>query len=334
MKNLVLALFILAFPFLFVSCESSDSDSEDTLGNWFGISDFEGVGRKDAAAFVIDGKAYVGTGFDGDDRLKDLWQYDPEKNWWKQMAELPGDERNGAVAFAANGKGYIGTGYNGNEKLQDFYAFDPGTNTWSRIANFPASGRYGAIGFGINNKGYVGTGYDGNYLKDMWQYDPTSDSWTQKVSIGGSKRRYASVFVIDEKAYVATGENNGSYEEDFWEYNASTDTWKELREINDKSDEDYDDDYEITRTKASAFSLNGKGYIACGEKGSILNSIWEYDPETDLWVKKNAFEASARSGAVGFAIGQYGYVGIGASSSYYFDDIFAFEPEKEKDEDD
>jgi hypothetical protein len=62
--------------------------------------------------------------------------------------------------------------------------------------------------------------------------------------------------------------------------------------------------------------------------------VWEYDPATDLWSEKSNFEGSTRSDAVGFAIGSRGYVTMGKSSAYYFDDICGFDPDAEMNEDD
>ena len=73
---------------------------------------------------------------------------------------------------------------------------------------------------------------------------------------------------------------------DFWCFNPATGTWKELRELYDKSDDDYDDDYtSIVRSYACAFVIDGKGYIAVGQTagGSYRSNYWIYDPLTDLW---------------------------------------------------
>lgn len=82
---------------------------------------------------------------------------------------------------------------------------------------------------------------------------------------GGQKRMGGMAFVIDDIAYICGGENNGSDVTDFWCFNPATGTWKELRELYDKSDDDYDDDYtSIVRSYACAFVIDGKGYIAAG----------------------------------------------------------------------
>ena len=53
----------------------------------------------------------------------------------------------------------------------------------------------------------------------------------------------------------------------------------------------------------------------------------------DLWIERTSFEGSQRASAVGFAIGNLGYITTGVGSSY-FDDLWSFDPEAVYDEDD
>jgi len=187
----------------------------------------------------------------------------------------------------------------------------------------------------------VGTGYDGYYLKDFWEYDPATNMWTKKSSVGGSKRTNALGFAVDGKGYVCAGMDNGAYEDDFWQYDPATDIWTEMRSISNATDDgstedkDYDDDYTtLTGTNKVAFAMNGKGYMATGGQGTATSIVWEYDPLTDLWEEKTAFEGTPRIDAVAFVIGSRAYITTGRSSSYYFDDIWAFEPGSEYDSED
>jgi len=322
---------------LLVSCDkNSDSDSSDVVGNWIRRSEFDGVARTEAVSFVIGEKAYVGTGYDGTNRLKDFWEYNPDLNAWSQKASLPGAARNAAVAFTANNKAYVTTGYDGTNKLKDNWQYDPATNQWTQKADFGGSARYEAVAFAINNVGYVSTGYDGNALKDFWQYDATNDTWTQKVSMGGTKRYGAVAFVYNNKGYICTGINNGAVStiNDFWEYNPATETWTEKRKISNVSDDDYDDDYTIVRYNGVAFVLNGKAYISTGDNGSLTSTTWEYDFTNDVWTNKTSFEGSVRSGATGFSVKSKGFITTGRSSSYYFDDLLELKPDDEYNEND
>jgi N-acetylneuraminic acid mutarotase len=331
--NIFRIIFILSILMIFiVGCGDDNNDSdEDLIGNWFELSDFEGVPRSDAVAFSIGTKAYIGTGYDGEDRLQDFWEYDPQLNNWTQKADFPGVARNGAVGFGTDTKGYIGTGYDGANKLNDFWQYDPATNTWKQISDFGGTARYGAVSFAVNNKGYIGTGYDGNALKDFWEYDPATDQWTKIISLSGGKRRDAVAFVIDSKGYVCGGIDNGVYEDDFWQYDPATGVWNSKRYISNRSDDDYDDDYDsIVGTNKVALSINGKGYLTTGGQGTVGTTVWEYDPDSDLWTLKTALEASGRIEAVGFSIENAGYVVTGRNGSYYFDDLWGFEPDAEQ----
>jgi len=310
---------------LVVSC--SDDEKEEILGNWVERSDFDGVPRCDAVGFSIGDKGYVGTGYDGEFRLSDFWEFNPATNAWTQKADFPGLPRNGAVGFGTATKGYVGTGYSGYDRLKDFWEYDPALNTWTAKADFEGSPRYGAVGFSIDNIGYIGTGYDGTYLKDFWAYDPGTDTWEQEVSIGGSKRKDAAGFVIGNKGYICTGVDNGSYQTDLFEYDPTSGLWTEKRSIADVTKESFDNKYKyIIGTNKVAFSINGKGYLTTGGAGYSGVITYEYDPVKDLWTSKNDFEGTDRLEAVGFAIGNRGYVTTGKNSSYYFDDIWAFDP--------
>lgn len=330
-KNILMSTMIIALSIINTGCDDDDDDDDDVIGNWVELSDFEGIPRTEAVSFTIGDKAYVGTGYDGEDRLIDFWEYNPANNQWIRKADFPGAARNGAVGFGTDTKGYIGSGYDGVDKLKDFWEYDPTNDSWVQITDFGGTARFGAVAFAINNKGYVGTGYDGNALKDFWEYDPLSNQWTQVFSLGGGKRRDAIAFVIDDKAYVCTGIDNGSYENDFWQYDPASNSWTEMRHISNQSDDDYDDDYSyIIGIDKVAFSINGKGYVATGGAGSADDYVWEYDPSDDTWEKKTDLEASGRVESLGFAIGETGYITTGRNSSYYFDDLWGFKPDDEQ----
>jgi len=327
---------MVVFAGVFIGLGGCNNDPDtDLIGNWVKLSPLDGVSRSDAVGFSIGDKGYVGTGYDGDDRLNDFWEYDPTRNSWTQRADLPGDVRNSAVGCGTDTKGYIGTGYNGISKLNDFWEYDPQTNKWTQKADFSGGIRIGAVAFSIDNKVYIGSGYDGHYLKDFWKYDPDSDTWAQVSGFGGEKREDAVAFVIDRKAYVCTGINSGTYEDDFWVYDPDTDSWTQKRDIANTSNDSYDNKYtSIVGSNKVAFTVNGKGYVATGGQGTTGTNVWEYDPVNDLWTAKTAFEGAARYEAVGFAIGSRGYVTTGRTSSLYMEDLWAFDPDADYNEDD
>ena len=179
------------------------------------------------------------------------------------------------------------------------------------------------MGTGLSNK---------NYMKDFWEYDPATDVWTKKADVSGSKRRDAVAFVIDGKGYVATGTDNGQNIDDFAYYDPSADTWTPLRDISDATDETFDDDYNIVRDRAVAFAVGGKGYIATGGRNTVGNTVWEYNPGTDLWIEKTALEGASRIEAVALVVNDMAFIATGRTGTTYLDDVWRFEPNAEYDE--
>ena len=331
LKNSLLkkVLMLVVLTSLFACDEEFASTPEN--GNWVEKSDFEGAIRSGAVSFVISGKAYVGTGYNGVDRLNDFWSYDPERNTWVRIAEFPGVARNGAIAFSINGKGYVGTGYDGLNYLNDFYEYDPLTNEWKQIADFEGVARHSAFGMSINGKGYIGTGFDGdNQLKDFWAYDPSIDEWEQMTSVGGSKRINPIAFTINGFGYVGGGVHNGAYQEDFWRYDPSTDGWEEIDDL----DHGTTGDDNVLRSEAVSFVCYDKAYVSTGIGNGTLTSTWMYDPTDGYWTEMTSFEGAARQGATGFSIDDIGYVTTGRNGSTRFDDIWAFFPLESYDDED
>lgn len=351
MNRLLFGMMLLAVGCLAGSCTDDD---EYTQGVWMRRSDLDGVTRGQASSFTIDNKGYLCCGFRGTNKtyLKDLWVYDINNDYWTQCADMPDEAqgRHSATAFALNGKGYITTGVQKNEStnLADTWEYDPNTDSWTRKDDFGGGARYGALAFSIGGYGYVGTGYNDNYLKDFYRFDPnaaTGQQWTIVSGFGGYKRQYGTAFVIDDVAYICCGDNNGTLVDDLWKFDGSD--WKQLRDIaNNDSDEDYDDDYAITRAGTVSFVIDGRGYIATGTRSGVTSDYWVYDPEEDLWygdsdddytpmtnVHNVSSGGSSRSYAVSFSTGKRGFVLSGSSGTSYFDDVYELLPYEQEDVD-
>lgn len=336
--NLLLVLGLGFSLSLFVSCTD---DEGYTIGVWYERSNFDGAARSGAVSFTIEDKGYICTGFNSKNaRLRDLWVYDIQGNYWTQLADMPEEAkaRNVAVGFAVGSKGYVttGTAEGTTDILSDTWEYNPSSNTWEQKDDYPGGGRIYAVGFGIGEYGYVGTGDDGNnYQKDFYRFDPQASAgsqWEILHGFGGNKRRGATVFVIDDVAYLCTGIYNGVYQYDFWKFDPSASTpWQKLRDIaNTNDDEDYDDDYDnIRRIHAVSFVIDGKGYLVTGTGTNAMRTdYWVYDPATDLWTSEDftPFEGSTRDYAVSFSTGRRGFVVTGGNGSSRFDDVWELSP--------
>mgnify|MGYP001810071664 CR=1 FL=1 len=67
------------------------------------------------------------------------------------------------------------------------------------------------------------------------------------------------------------------------------------------------------RSTAVAFVINEKAYVSLGRytNSQPLNDCWEYNPETDSWVKKTDFPGIGRVNAIAEVINGKAYVGLG-----------------------
>ena len=146
---------------------------------WTRKADFGGTARSNLVGFSIGNKGYAGTGqfYDYSNSLstyyKDFWEYDPDADAWKQMADFGGAARYRAAGLSISNKGYIGVGKNSSNQT-DFWEYDPATNAWTKRADFGGGSKVAPAVFVIGNKGYMGTGIAGmaTYTKDFWEYEP------------------------------------------------------------------------------------------------------------------------------------------------------------------
>ncbi len=240
---------------------------------WTRLPDFPGEARGGGIAFTINGKGYVGIGYNGKEKLKDFWEFDPATNSWTRLADFAGSARYASVGFALINKGYIGTGYDGSEN-RDFWEFDPALNHWSQIASVGGSKRENAMAFTIKGKAYIcGGTNNGIYLTDLWEFEPSTGLWTQKGDLDENDdwtiiRSGACAFTLGSKSYICLGYYSSGTRNDVWEYDPSGDTWTRKY------------DFEGTgRQNALSFVVNDRAYIALGKSSSyFFDDVWEFRP--------------------------------------------------------
>ncbi|MFI5204009.1 MAG: T9SS type A sorting domain-containing protein [Flavobacteriales bacterium] len=179
-------------------------------------------------------------------------------------------------------------------------------DSWTQKTSFGGAGRsYLPIGFSIGTKAYVGAGYNSStYYNDFWEWDQTTNVWTQKANYAGAGRIGMISFAINGKGYAGTGQFVSTQYNTFYEYNPVTNIWTAKANFPGTA-----------RSFAIAFSIGNKGYVGSGGLGSSssvqYNDFYEYNPSTNSWTAKANFPTMARTGAVGLAVGNKGYVGLG-----------------------
>lgn len=230
---------------------------------------------------------------------------------WIPRADVGGPGRYYGVGFSIGGKGYLGTGHDLFDQLADFWEYDPQTDVWAQKTNYGGGQRNYACGFAMGNKGYIGLG-NGNFgdTNDFWEYNPQTNTWLQKADFPGVARGQAIAFSIGNKGYMGIGNYN-----DFYEWNGDTlsptyNTWIQRTSFPGGSG---------TRREAVTFTIGKKGYVVTGANPLFYKEVWEYDGDTasitfNTWAQKSYFGGTGRYGAVGFAIGNKGYVATGESA--------------------
>lgn len=218
------------------------------VNSWTKKADFAGRHRARAAAFVLNNKAYIGSGEDRPAPImsrdypnrvtSDFWVFDPIANTWHQIADIPMRRMN-AIAFNNNTSGFVGMGfynkytkpfltdiarYYPGDDLQDLWSYDPVSNTWAKKSDFPGGKRMGMSSFSIGDTTYCISGAvvgdelwtsNEDILKnDVWSYNTITDTWVQKPDFPDTaKRRYSIAAAMAGKGYFGTGGDS-----DLWEY--------------------------------------------------------------------------------------------------------------------
>lgn len=200
----------------------------------------------------------------------------------------------------------------------EIWEYDDLNDSWTKKTTFHVNKRENGVAFSVDQKGYFGTGYSvsGNpivYYKDFYEYDVSTNKWTKLTDFAGGSRGMASGFSIGTTGYVGVGNVATN---DFWAYNPSQNNWTQKANVGSVN----------RRTLAASFCIGNNGYICTGST-TYLKDILEYDPTTDSWTSKTDFPGVGRWGALGFAIGNKGYVGGGADANSTFPkDFYEYNP--------
>ncbi|PWL30403.1 MAG: galactose oxidase [Fluviicola sp. XM-24bin1] len=143
--------------------------------------------------------------------------------------------------------------------------------------------------------------------------------WTKMSDFGGEARHRTTMLTLGNKIYAGLGHYNGAGPnilfEDWWEFDPATNAW--TQKANYLGGICY---------HAAGFAIDDIGYVGTGrispQGSTLVKDFFKYDPTTNTWTQLTDFPGTGRRGAVGFAIGEYGYVGTGSSS----EDMYRYHP--------
>ena len=156
-------------------------------------------------------------------------------------------------------------------------------------------------------------------------YMDYSGNWVWKNKMDCPARNGASSWVIGDTGYIVTGYNSDSDSclPDLWQFDPGPNTWSQKANLPGAA-----------RQYGAAFVVGNNGYITSGyntKTNQALQDCWQYDPATNSWKKMadlpdlNGPGTGARYDAVGFAVGNYGYIGTGYNGNY-LNDFWKLDP--------
>ena len=201
-----------------------------TLG-WDSVESKFPVALYNSIAFVVKGRAFVGTGTDGSIWENTIWEFDPNSQSWtsKPNTSIPGKTRQGATVFTLNEQAYIIGGVSNGSYDLNFWKFDPeSASQWEKITPSTdvsyfsqfrsAAQRAEASAVVLDGMVYIIAGVYSSALTSCVQYDPNTQIWKDMQSFESTGRRGAVAFELNNRAFFGTGYNGTLYYSDFWEF--------------------------------------------------------------------------------------------------------------------
>lgn len=186
---------------------------DPAANTWTQKADLPDTGRKEAACFVVNNKAYVVGGsinYTGYNSAH-VWEYDPAGDQWTAKKDYPTGVEN-AQAFTINNTGFVTGGANKDEYFKATYQYDPVANDWIKKADQCGDGRTAGVAFALGGSAYVGLGISRPaasapevYKNDFCRYDMASDTWMPVADLPAAGRAYGIACVANGKAYVGAG---------------------------------------------------------------------------------------------------------------------------------
>ncbi len=131
-------------------------------------------------------------------------------------------------------------------------------------------------------------------------------AWTRMADFGGGNRDFAFGFSVGSYGYAGTG-RNPTGQNDFWQYDPALNVWTQ------KAAYPGSGRYGMVGFAIGNYGYAGTGWSGIGGGSNQYNDFWQYDPGTNTWLQKANFGGTGRYSAVGFAIGNKGYIGLGYS---------------------
>ena len=168
----------------------------------------DGVPRQATAVVqvrIAPSQVYVLGGFDGTNRLNDVWSSFDNKTWKREVANAAWSARQHSQAVAYKGRLYVLGGHTGSSHLNDVWSSGDGKN-WLFEGNADWSVRSEHQAVVYKGRLYVLGGYNGSSrLRDVWS-SADGKSWSFEGNGDWSGRSGHATAVHNDVLYVLGGQ--------------------------------------------------------------------------------------------------------------------------------
>ncbi|MFB6343453.1 kelch repeat-containing protein [Saccharicrinis sp. FJH62] len=226
--------------------------------------------------YVFGGRSNSGFTLDSAD------VYNTETNEWHNLAPVPVDLQSSS-AEVINNKIYLTGGWRQTTSfftIDSTFEYDPSNNEWT--SKKPCPKKTGLNSSCVyNDTLYLFGGFnstDQTGQQDALTYDPVNNSWDNVAEMIYKRGSAGIACVYDEQIYVIGGLGNyngsGVMAKKPEKYSPGNGTWTELAEM------------PVPVIYHGGLIYKNKVYIFGGARyygGDAINTIQEYDPETDSW---------------------------------------------------
>lgn len=278
--------------------------------NWLQLNDYPAIGVDDGCSFVIDNKAYCGSGVDSWFTVRgDFYSFDFTSEQWSNIAPLPqGKNRQYANGFASDSFGYVFGGING-AFLNDLWRYNPRSDQWVEMSPLPDSGRGGAAVFVVDSMAYIVGGKTDSLsaINTVWAYNMNADRWQRKNNFPFGARWRSSASSNDSLAYLAFGkDDNLFYRSELFEYHPQSDSWTKLSDFPQGG-----------RNYVKMHWLKGNLFAVAGDdsSGTFYNQLWSYNQQSSSWKELSPLPAVGRRGGMSFSSNQAFYYTSGLTKN-------------------
>lgn len=211
--------------------------------------------------------AYVDSAYQ-----RDWWEYTPQTNTWRRLADFPSANSVAGVSVAADGAIYVLYGF-GYGFTRNVCRYDISSDAWTTLPDNPQQpiSHFGGRGAMCNGRLYYGLGYKISNLTQWHEADLTTNTWIKRRSLPGKGREFAACAASNRYVYILGGRHfagemtGGEIFESYLRYAPDKDSWEWCGTMPCGRSENQ-----------IAFAINGIVYFGLGEddKGHILNTLY------------------------------------------------------------